>query len=354
MRFIKNLTTALKKAPWNNFFGQLNLGSILCVKDSYEGGSSDDNDKMPYLYIDTICSHPSAGKAKRRQPQQNLGNYPTVNNKAGNDIYNNVQQSPGMELVDITNIIGYYCRVPGKPLAHLYSATKLSSLIHVIKFYYQKFGFRFYTTVNDGKSWKEYNQQDSIDKTTNTLPRLKDDGWASIPEYQELMTKINKDPNTVPAFGELHKDFSWRNQWSEDWERAVQKSSINTDELLKRTEDRLERVGFDDQGFTMFLIYDIKFMEKYSDAYLNNNIPVYDKGSKQGQSRFSNPTIKILSDEYEIFKQSFENMKNNPITVNNDSSPSPKRNTVCNTLGNCIVQGGGKRKKPEKNEEKEN
>ena len=52
--------------------------------------------------------------------------------------------------------------------------------------------------------------------------------------------------------------------------------------------------------------------------YLNNNIPVYDKGSKQGQSRFSNPTIKILSDEYEIFKQSFENMKNNPITVNNE------------------------------------
>ena len=78
-------------------------------------------------------------------------------------------------------------------------------------------------------------------------------------------------------------------------------------------------------------------MEKYSDAYLNNNIPVYDKGSKQGQSRFSNPTIKILSDEYEIFKQSFENMKNNPITVNNDSSPSPK-NTVCDTLGNYTVQ----------------
>ena len=225
-------------------------------------------------------------------------------------------------------------------------------MIHVIKFYYQKFGFRFYTTVNDGKSWKEYNQQDSIDKTTNTLPRLKDDGWASIPEYQELMTKINKDPNTVPAFGDLHKDFSWRNQWSEDWERAVQKSSINTDELLKKTEDRLERVGFDDQGFTMFLIYDRKFMEKYSDAYLNNNIPVYDKGSKQGQSRFSNPTIKILSDEYEIFKQSFENMKNNPITVNNDSSPSPKRNTVCDTLGNCTVQGGGKRKKTRKKRRK--
>ena len=138
---------------------------------------------MHYLYIDTICSHPTAGKAKRRQPQQNLGdNYPTVNNKAGNDIYNNVQQSPDMELVDMTNIIGYYCRVPGKPLAHLYSATKLSSLIHVIKFYYQKFGLDSITT-DRGKTWKEYNQQDSIDKTTNTLPRLKEDGWAGLPEY---------------------------------------------------------------------------------------------------------------------------------------------------------------------------
>ena len=71
---------------------------------------------------------------------------------------------------------------------------------------------------------------------------------------QELMTKINKDPNTVPAFGDLHKDFSWRNQWSDDWERAVQKSSINTDELLERTEDRLQRVGFDDRIYYVFNI----------------------------------------------------------------------------------------------------
>lgn len=343
----KKLTTALNKADWNKFFGKLNLGSILCVKDSYNGGPSyDDDDKMHYLYIDTICSHPTAGKAERRQPKQNLSdNYPTINNKAGNDIYNRVKQSPGMELVDMTNIIGYYCRGTS-PLAHLYSATKLSSLIHVIKFYYQKFGFRFYSTTDQGKTWKEYSQQDSIDKTTNTLPRLKEDGWAGLHEYQELMTNINKDPNTVPAFGDLHKDFSWRNQWSEDWERAVQKTSINTDELLERTEDRLQRVGFDDQGFTMFLIYDRKFMEKYSEQYLNNNIPVYDKGSKQGQSRFSNPTIKILSDEYEIFKQSFENMKNNPVTVNLSDTNSPKRNTVCDAFGNnCTVQGGGKRKR---------
>ena len=62
--------------------------------------------EMHYLYIDTICSHPTAGKAKRRQPKQNLSdNYPTINNKAGNDIYNFVEQSPGMELVDMTNII---------------------------------------------------------------------------------------------------------------------------------------------------------------------------------------------------------------------------------------------------------
>tara|TARA_Y100000389_G_scaffold205035_1_gene262256 strand:+ start:21084 stop:23090 length:2007 start_codon:yes stop_codon:yes gene_type:complete len=340
----KKLTTALNNADWNKFFGKLNLGSILCVKDSYVHGEEDDNNnKMHYLYIDTICSHPTAGKASRRQPQNSLGDYPTINNVVGKDIYNKAPQSPGMELVDMTNIIGYYCRVPNKPLAHLYSATKLSSLIHVIKFYYQKFGFRFYSTSDKGITWKEYSEQDSIDKTTNTLPRLKDDGWAGLPEYQELMTKINKDPNTVPAFGDLHKDFSWRNQWSEDWERAVQKSSINTDELLERTEDRLERVGFDDQGFTMFLIYDRKFMEKYSEQYLNNNIPVYDKGSKQGQSRFSNPTIKILSDEYEIFKQSFENMKNNPVTVDFSETNSPKT-TFCNKFG-CTVQGGGKRKR---------
>tara|TARA_B100001758_G_scaffold247919_1_gene268532 strand:- start:3383 stop:5758 length:2376 start_codon:yes stop_codon:yes gene_type:complete len=344
----KKLTTALNNADWNKFFGQLNLGSILCVKDSYDGGPSyDNNNKMHYLYIDTICSHPTAGKAKRRQPQQNLSdNYPTINNKAGNDIYNFVEQSPGMELVDMTNIIGYYCRGTS-PLTHLYSATKLSSLIHVIKFYYQKFGFRFYSTSDKGITWKEYSEQDSIDKTTNTLPRLTSDGdgWASMKDYSDLFTKINKDPNTVPAFGDLHKDFSWRNQWSEDWERAVQKSSINTDELLERTEDRLERVGFDDQGFTMFLIYDRKFMEKYSEQYLNNNIPVYDKGSKQGQSRFSNPTIKILSDEYEIFKQSFENMNNNAVTVNLSDTNSPKRDTVCNAIGNCTVMGGGKRKR---------
>lgn len=340
----KKLITALNNADWNKFFGKLNLGSILCVKDSYNGGPSYDDDKMHYLYIDTICSHPTAGKAKRRQPKQNLSdNYPTINNKVGNDIYNNVEQSPGMELVDMTNIIGYYCRGTS-PLAHLYSATKLSSLIHVIKFYYQKFGFRFYSTTDKGKTWKEYSEQDSIDETTNTLPRLTNDGWAGLPKYQELMTKINKDPNTVPAFGDLHKDFSWRNQWSEDWEHAVQKTSINPDELLERTEDRLERVGFDDQGFTMFLIYDRKFMEKYSEQYLNNNIPTYDTGSKQGQSRFSNPTIKILSDEYEIFKQSFENMKNNSVTVNFSDTDSPKKGTVCNTFG-CTVQGGGKRKR---------
>ena len=52
------LENALKKAPWHNFFGKLNLGAILCVKDSYEGQRAVgylDKDKMQYLYIDTIC-----------------------------------------------------------------------------------------------------------------------------------------------------------------------------------------------------------------------------------------------------------------------------------------------------------
>lgn len=333
------LENALKKAPWHNFFGKLNLGAILCVKDSYEGQRAVgylDKDKMQYLYIDTICSHPTAGKASRRQPQHSLGDYPTINNVAGSDIYNNAQQSPGMELVDMTNIIGYYCRIPGKPLSHLYSATKLSSLTHVIKFYYQKFGFRFYSTTDGGKTWGEYNEQASIDKTTNTLPRLKNDGWASMSEYSDLFTKINKDPNTVPAFDDLHHDFSWRNQWSDDWNKATAKASFNTNDLLKKTEERLERVGFDDQGFTMFLMYDRIFMEKYSEQYLTNNIPRYDSGNKQGQLRLSPPTIKILTDEALIF-ESNKNMKKPPTTIDNNS-----RRTVCE---NCTVQGGGKRKR---------
>ena len=63
---------------------------------------------------------------------------------------------------------------------------------------------------------------------------------------------------------------------------------------ISQTNHKLLNVSNIYKARSMYHTSFLKGADQKSDDYMNNNIPVYDKGNKAGQSRFSTPTIKIL------------------------------------------------------------
>ena len=96
----------------------------------------------PFLYIEGLCANRAAGRGA------------------------------GMELMDKVHASAF---TANKQERVIYQGCKLSALVYVIQFYFNKFSYRFRKACNSDPA-----QYDGLNRAVNTLPRLKDDDEAEL------------------------------------------------------------------------------------------------------------------------------------------------------------------------------
>ena len=300
--------------PQQDIFGDMLNGGFLYVRDL------NFTDNVNYLYIEGICASKFAGKAKRRGNDFTRLNHDEEykiiipHRRSGNK-----EASPGLEFVDMTNIISYMSG---------YKGTKLSALIHVINFYFTKFNFKFLQqSVHDSKfkNPQPYPDQDRVDKLVADLSNTKD-GAKSI-EYQKL---FNFDGILIDS-AHAH---TWPKRYQADWDRRMKKAKGNLGAVLKVIERQYKRYlshDIGDDGFNQYFIWDSfgypvlpgqRLTEVTKAIMIDANPSVYGPGG----------TLDLAPQQ-------------------EDQSQSQRRNfctALQHKLGHCVITGGRRSKKRKK------
>tara|TARA_B110000444_G_scaffold259603_1_gene303873 strand:- start:1529 stop:3202 length:1674 start_codon:yes stop_codon:yes gene_type:complete len=246
-KFLLNTTTGRRKSslrdtfPQDAVFGNMINGGFLYVRDlNY-------SDNVDYLYIEGICASKYAGKSKRRGNDKTLFKNGEKKIIVPHSRTGKKEASPGLEFVDMTNIISYMSG---------YRGTKLSALIHVINFYFTKFNFKFLQQSLHDHKFKNPQpypdqQQSYVDKLVAGLSKAKQDQAKSL-EYQELF-------NFEGILKDSAHAHTWPERYHEDWRRRIDRAKskgLAITPILEREYERYESHRIGDDGFNQYFIWD--------------------------------------------------------------------------------------------------
>ena len=298
-----------------DIFGTMINGGFLYVRDlNFKDGKFNPRG-ADYLYIEGICSSKFAKKAKRR------GNNST---RLKNDIYKiivphyktgKMEASPGLEFVDMTNIISYMSG---------YKGTKLSALIHVINFYFSKFNFKFLQQSAHNIAFRNPQQYENQDYVDELVANLKNDELsmgdpALRLEYQKLFNfdGIIRDSASVTK---------WPQRYRDDWARRIENAKGNLGLIrstLEREAKRYQTFDVGDDGFNQYFIWH------------SFDLPVI-----KGQN-LTQVTKAIMADANPIYADLLKDSK--------PSAPQQQRQSICQRGmeyiegTGCVLQGGRRR-----------
>ena len=305
-----------KSFPAKSIFGNMINGGFLYVRDlNIKSG-------VNYLYIEGICASKYAKKAKRR------GNdYTRFNNGEKKIISPNKRgektASPGLEFVDMTNIISYMSG---------YKGTKLSALIHVINFYFTKFNFKFLQQSAHDKAFfknpQPYSDQQRVDQLVADLSKTKVLDKAKSLEYQRLFNFEGILKNA----GHVH---TWPERYHKDWKRRIDnaiKNRLVIAPILQRQYERYTTHNVGDDGFNQYFIWD---------SFHFDVLP-------EPEQRLTQVTKSIMIDagwKGEFLK-----------TPQQQQQQTRRGNNICTTamkrLNQCNIMGGRRTRRRRKNKKK--
>ena len=309
-RRLSSLRTTFKQEA---VFGNMINGGFLYVRDlNYSDG-------VNYLYIEGICASKYAGKATRR------GNDKTRFKNGEKKIIvphprsGKTKASPGLEFVDMTNIISYMSG---------YKGTKLSALIHVINFYFTKFNFKFLQQSIHDRKFKNpqpYQDQSYVDQLVADLSKAKGADQAKTLEYQKL---FNFD-GILTDSAHVH---SWPERYKDDWRRRISQAKsrgLALENILQREYERYETHQVGEDGFNQFFIWD------------SFNLPVLP------EQRLTQVTKAIMADaKPNIYGYLLE------APQQQQQQQQQSRENICTTarkqLGQCNILGGRRTKRKKK------
>ena len=296
--------------PQDAVFGNMINGGFLYVRDlNYSDG-------VDYLYIEGICASKYAGKGERRGNDKTLfknGEKKIIVPHPRSGIK---EASPGLEFVDMTNIISYMSG---------YKGTKLSALIHVINFYFTKFNFKFLQQSLHDRKFKNpepYQEQSKVDQLVADLSKAKGRDQAKTLEYQKLFNfdGILKDSAHVHSWPERYKD---------DWRRRISRAKskgLALENILQREYDRYETHDVGGDGFNQYFIWD------------SFNLPVLP------EQRLTQVTKSIMADA---------NPNRHGYLLEAPQQQEQSRKSMCvrgmkYVNNKCVIQGGRRTKRKKK------
>ena len=225
--------------PQDSIFGNMINGGFLYVRDlNYSNGGD-------YLYIEGICASKFAGKAERRGNDKTLFKNGEKKIIVPHPRSREKKASPGLEFVDMTNIISYMSG---------YKGTKLSALIHVINFYFTKFNFKFLQQSIGNQILQDpepYDNQEYVDQLVADLSKAGQDQAKTL-EYQILFNKEGILKNSAHAH-------TWPERYHEDWRRRISRAkskNLTIAPILEREYERYETHGIGEDGFNQYFIWD--------------------------------------------------------------------------------------------------
>ena len=304
--------------PQDAVFGNMINGGFLYVRDLNYA------DDVDYLYIEGICASKFAGKATRR------GNNKTLFKNGEKKIIvphprsRNREASPGLEFVDMTNIISYMSG---------YKGTKLSALIHVINFYFTKFNFKFLQQSLHDRKFKNpepYQEQFKVDQLVADLSKAKGTDQAKTLEYQKL---FNFD-GILTDSAHVH---SWPERYKDDWRRRINQAKsrgLALENILQREYERYETHNVGDDGFNQYFIWD------------SFNLPLLP------EQRLTQVTKAIMADANPGM---YGKLLQAP-SQQQQQQQTRRGNNICTTamkrLGQCNIMGGRRTRRRRKNKKK--
>ena len=306
-----------KSFPAKSIFGNMINGGFLYVRDlNIKSG-------VNYLYIEGICASKFAGKAKRR------GNDKTRFHNGEKKIIiphprTGIREaSPGLEFVDMTNIISYMSG---------YKGTKLSALIHVINFYFTKFNFKFLQQSIHDRTFKNpqpYDNQEHVDQLVADLSKAKGNDQAKTLEYQKL---FNFD-GILTDSAHVH---SWPERYKHDWRRRINQAKnrgLALEKILQREYERYVTHNVGDDGFNQYFIWD------------SFNLPVLP------EQRLTQVTKAIMADANPgVYGKLLQ------APSQQQQQQTRRGNNICTTamkkLGQCNIMGGRRTRRRRKNKKK--
>ena len=295
--------------PQDSVFGNMVNGGFLYVRDlNYSNGGD-------YLYIEGICASKYAGKAKRRGNDKTRFNNGEKKIIVAHPRTRKKVASPGLEFVDMTNIISYMSG---------YKGSKLSALIHVINFYFTKFNFKFLQQSLHDRKFKNpepYQEQFKVDQLVADLSKAKGTDQAKTLEYQKL---FNFD-GILTDSAHVH---SWPERYKDDWRRRISEAKsrgLALENILQREYKRYETHDVGEDGFNQFFIWD------------SFNLPVLP------EQRLTQVTKSIMADA---------NPNMHGYLLEAPQQQEQSRKNICTTamrqLGQCNIMGGRRTKRKKK------
>ncbi len=182
----------------------------------------DKKEAEPFLYIEGLCANRAAGRGA------------------------------GMQLMDKVHASAF---TANKQERVIYQGCKLSALVYVIQFYFNKFSYRFRKACESDPA-----QYEDLNRDINKLPRLRNDdeakfatGWLKL-----LINLTEAGFNTEVSKSTAERILSLRDGAGiiiyndDDDPDAVDVIPV---ERLKRYVQAFSRAGWDDQGYTMYFCF---------------------------------------------------------------------------------------------------